>query len=92
MTAIHGNNIDFPFLFSTIGMLWTVSRMVFAAADTQTVHFSGWTSQSTVMFSCRSGVCCSLDLVCFSLIDRGLVGLGIGWDGRVGVMFGKSTR
>jgi hypothetical protein len=86
------NNIDFSFLFSTIDMTWTVSRMVFIVTDTQTVRFSVWTSRSTVVFLCRSGAICSLGLFCFSAIDRGLASLGMKWDGRRGVMFGKGIR
>ncbi len=81
-----------PFRFSPIGVTWTNSRAVYVVADTQTVGSSVWTSRSTLIFSYRSAVCCSRDLLCFSLIDRGLVGLGIGWDGRVGVIFSKGTR
>lgn len=36
MKTMHGDNIDFPFLCSTIGMAWADSRTVFVAADTQT--------------------------------------------------------
>jgi hypothetical protein len=32
--------IDFSFLFSTIDMTWTVSRMVFVVPNTRTVSFS----------------------------------------------------
>jgi hypothetical protein len=55
--------IDFSFLFSTIDMTWTVSRMVFVVTYTQTVRYSAWTLRSTVVFSCRLGVSCSLDLL-----------------------------
>lgn len=73
-------------------MTWTVSRMVFVVTDIQTVRFSVWTSRSTVVFSCRPGALCTFDLLCFLAIDRGLVGLGTGWDGRTGLVFWKSTR
>ena len=67
--------IDLSFLFSTIDVTFTDSRMVFVVRypDCPYLHVD-FAVYCCVVFSCRPGVLCSLDLLCFSAIDRDLVG------------------